>query len=235
MNEEAQTAERVGAGGETPNLVQRVVMAFSSPTRLGEVLRQRSPWFWTLAIVAIIGTITVLVIPEELFQQMTTAARGGQAQGQAEPSIGMMRGIGAGSALLGSFVAAAVIAGVLYLVFNVIYGRAEATYKQHMSALAHSWWILMIGNLITVALQVAKGDGTLRLGFGLLLAEDPSSFVGHFLNGITIFGLWSSAALGAVESGLSGGKVSVGKAATTVIVLYLAFVAVSAIFPSLAG
>ncbi len=234
MNEEAQTAERVGAGGETPNLVQRVVMAFSSPTRLGEVLRQRSPWFWTLAIVAIIGTIIVLVFPEELFRQMITA-RGSQPQGQAQPSIGMTRGIGAGSALLGSFVAAAVIAGMLYLVFNIIYGRAEATYKQHTSALAHSWWILMIGNLLTFALQVAKGDGTLRLGFGLLLAEDPSSFVGYFLSGITIFGLWSSAALGAVESGLSGGKVSVGKAATTVIVLYLAFVAVSAIFPSLAG
>jgi hypothetical protein len=93
----------------------------------------------------------------------------------------------------------------------------------------------VIGNLITFALQVAKGDGTLRLGFGLLLADDPSSFVGYFLSGITIFGLWSSAALGAVESGLSGGKVSVGKAATTVIVLYLAFAAVSAIFPTLAG
>ncbi len=234
MNDEGQTAESVSAGPEAPNLVQRVVMVFGSPGKLGEALRTRSPWFWTLAIVAIVGTIMVLVTPAELFQQMITA-RGGQAQGQAQPSISVMRGIGAGSALAGSFVAAAVVAGVLYLVFNVIYGQAEATYKQHMSALAHSWWILMIGNLITFGLQVAKGDGTLRLGFGLLLAEDPSSFIGHFLNGITIFGLWSSAALGAVESGLFGGRVSVGKAATTVIVLYLAFAAVAAIFPSLAG
>lgn len=220
MSSEGQAAEQVSTGGGAPNLIQRVMMVFFSPTKLGDALRSRSPWFWTLAILAIISVIIVLASPEELLlQAMQAQGRGGE--GAELPSASMMRGIGVGTSLVGTFVMAAIVAGVLYLFINVFFGQAELTFKQHVSAVAHSWWIVTIGNLIQFALQMAKGDATMRLSLGLLLQEEPSTFVGFFLNNITIFGLWSAVALGLVESGLSAGKISAGKAITTIIVLYL--------------
>jgi hypothetical protein len=234
MNNESVAPESVSAGA-APNLLQRVILVFTAPGKLGEALRRRWPWLWALAIVVVVGTLIVLITPEELLRQAAEAQVRGRPEGQPLPSTATMRAIGAGAAFAGGFVVAAVIGGILYLVFSVFFGQSELTYKQHLSALSHAWWILMVGSLVVFALQVAKGDATLRLGLGLLLAEEPSSFPGHFIANITIFGLWSSAALGLVESGLSGRKVTAGKAAGTIVVLYLLFAAIVAGFSSLTG
>lgn len=221
MEYESHAPESVSAEAPAPNLIQRVVLVVGAPTKLGEALRKRSPWFWTLAIVAVISTIIVLITPADLLRQAAEAQMAGRQQGAQAPSIGVMRGFGAAGALLGSFVAAAVIAGVLYLVFNVILGQGETTYRQHLSATSHAFWVSLIGGLLLFGLQLAKRDVQLRLGLGLLLPEAPSSFFGRFLNNITIFGVWASVALGAVESGISGGRVSMGQAVGAVIALYL--------------
>ena len=147
----------------------------------------------------------------------------------------MIRGFGLAGVLVATFVGAALVAGVLYIAFNLIFGQSQITYKNQLSATAHVWWITLLGGLIAFPLQLARQDMQLKLGLGLLLPDDPSSFVGYFLNNITLFGVWASVALGAVESGLSEGKVSVGKAATTVLVLYLIVAVVGASFRTLTG
>ena len=58
METEGQVSEAGSGSAQAPNLLQRVVMVFVSPANLGEALRSTSPWFWTLAIVAIIGVET---------------------------------------------------------------------------------------------------------------------------------------------------------------------------------
>ncbi len=210
-------------------------MVFGSPTQLGARLQLASPWLVPLAILAVISLALVAFMPAEILQQTVEAQSPGGAQEGQQASISQVRTFGIIGAALGTFIGAAVVAGVLYLIFNVIFGQAETSYRQHLSAVSHAWWILIIGSVLEFALKLAQGDGSLRLGLGLLLAEAPSSFLGHFLSNITLFGLWTAGALGAVESGLSAGKVTVGKAAVAVITLYLAFAAISAVFPTLAG
>ncbi len=90
-----------------------------------------------------------------------------------------------------------------------------------------------MGAVIVFPLKIVQGDALLDLGLGLLLVDEPSSFAGFFVNGITIFGVWTYVALGSVESGLSGGKISLGKAGSALIVLYLLGRAVGAGFQSL--
>ncbi len=239
MTNEARSADAPSGAAAQPNLIQRVVMVFGSPTKLGESLRRQSPWFWTLAIVAVISLIIFFFLPEDLLRQAieSQAARRPQAQGQTQDpaaQIQVARLAGAAGALIGTFIAAAVIAGALYLVFNVLQG-GETAYRQHMSAVAHIFWITLLGSILLLPIWISKGDMQIKLGLGLLLAEAPSSFVGHFLNGITIFGLWGSAALGAVESGLSGGRISVGKSVGTVLGLYLVWVIVQAAWGTITG
>lgn len=232
MDMEGQTAESPGSQPTAPNLLQRVIMVIVSPVKLGETLRSQSPWLVTLAIVAVISMALLAFYPEELTRQLLERGSGGRGD-QPGLSIELMRWIIAIQALVFAFIVAAIIAGLLYLIFNVIFGQADLTYKQHLSALAHSWWILVLGAVIVFPLKIVQGDALLDLGLGLLLADEPSSFAGFFVNGITIFGLWTAVALGSVESGLSGGKISLGKAGSALIVLYLLGRAVGASFQSL--
>jgi hypothetical protein len=228
----------MGTPTAAPNLIERVLMVFMSPTKLGESLRSQSPWVWALAIVAVVSTVVLLLLPSDLLLAAMEQRAAGRSQGQQAPDPEQMlligRISGAAGALLGTFIFAAIMAGIIYLVFNVMLG-GETTYKQHLSATAHMYWINTLGFLLTAVIWIQKGSMEAKLGLGLILPDAPESFVEHFMNNITIFGLWSSVALGAIESGLSGGRVSVGKAAATIIVLYLIWAAGSGALAAIFG
>ncbi len=237
MNFEPEQRE-TPAGETSPNLVQRVITVFTAPTELGVVLRRTQPWFWTLAIVAIVSAAILLFIPADVLQAALEAQARARPEGQEGPDPATMLAIarfgGAASAAVMSFIAAVVTAGALYLAFSVMFGQ-DTTLKQHLSATAHVWWITLLGALIVVPIWISKGDMTTKLGLGLLLQEAPETFVGHLLNGVTLFGLWGGAALGAVESGLSGGRIPLGKAIGMVLVLYLIWVVFQAALATLFG
>lgn len=237
MNEEGAAPTQPGATQSTPNLVQRVIMVFTSPGKLGEVLRPAAPWFWTLAIVAIVGGVAFILLPRDVLEQMVEMRMRGQSQAQApdmDTAVTMARYFGSGAALVMTFVAAFIIAGVVLLVFNVALGQ-EVSYKEHLSAVAHMYWINTLGFLLLIPIWISKGDMQITLGFGLLLPDAPSSFVGHLLNSITLFGLWASVALGLIESGLSGGRVKPGKAVTIILILYAVWVLMSAVRGTMFG
>ncbi|NIR44802.1 MAG: hypothetical protein GWN99_10880 [Gemmatimonadetes bacterium] len=226
-----------GAATPEPGLVQRVLLVFMSPTKLGEILRGRQPWFWTLAIVAVVSVVLFFLVPSDIFLETMREQAARRPQGQEfdpESALRMGRILGSIGWLLGTFIAAAVVAGVVYLVFNVMFG-GDLTYKQHLSAVSHMYWINMLGLILLVPLWIAQEDMQVRLGLGLLLPDEPSSYFGHVLNSINLFGVWSAAALGAMESGLSGGRISLGKGIWTVLALYLLWALISAVWPTITG
>jgi hypothetical protein len=236
MNVEGRTAESPSEAAAKPGLLQRVILVFTSPAKLGEVLRAHAPWFWTLAIVAIVGGVVFALLPADVMRQaLEERARAQQGQGpDLDTLVTITRVSGSLASLVMSFVAAAISAGVLYLVFNVSFGL-DALYKQHLSAMAHVWWINTLGFLLLVPIWISKGDMQIALGLGLLLPDAPTTFVDHYLNSITIFGLWAAVALGLIESGMSGGRISTGKAVGTILVLYLIAAAVKAVMALLGG
>ena len=82
MNNEEQSITAASALEPAAGLVQRINMVFFSPGKLGEHLRQASPWFWTLAIVAIVSTIAWALIPTDIMRQMIEAQAAGRPQAQ---------------------------------------------------------------------------------------------------------------------------------------------------------
>lgn len=232
MESDARTASQPGETTqpppEAPNLLQRVGMVYFAPARLGEALRGRSPWFWTLAIVVAVSIVLILLTPAELLVAAAQRSAGGR-EGAPQMQATQLRVFSLIGTLL-LFIFAAIVAGVLYLVFNIIFGLSEVTYKQHLSVVAHSWWITLLGGVIAFPLQLAQEDPTLRLGFGLLLGDEPSTFLGYFLQNITLFGIWAAIAIAAMESGLSRGKVTTGKGAAAILVLYLLAAAIMGSF-----
>ena len=226
MEASSQAAETGGTEGQSPNLIQRVIMVFVSPGKLGEALTVSSPWFWTVTIAALIGVIAMFFVPMEVWVRMMEAStRGTEGAPDPETAARFGRWAGMGSALVMNYISALIAAGVLYLAFNVVLGQ-DLKYKQHLSAISHVFWISALGLLLTLPIWISQMDMRVTLGFGLLLPDAPSGFVGHFLNSITLFGLWGTVALGAVESGITGGRVTAGKAISTTMALYLIWVLV---------
>ncbi len=237
MNMEGQPVESAAAETQELNLFQRLMMVFMAPSKLGEYLRSRQPWFWTLAVAGVIGIIIFWLIPSDIFVAMMEQQARGGPQGQefdADSALKLGRSMGTVFGLLGYFIGAAVIAGVVYLAFNVMLGGGS-TYKQHFSAAAHMYWISLLGGILLLPLIMAREDMSVRLGLGLLLPEEPSTLPTHFLNSINLFALWAAAALGAMESGMSGGRISVGKGVTTVIGLYIVWAIIAASWATLTG
>ena len=74
MNNPYQESEEVSVQAAAPNLIQRVIAVFASPTQLGERLRQNSPWFVTLSIVALVSVATLLITPAELIREAAERA-----------------------------------------------------------------------------------------------------------------------------------------------------------------
>lgn len=212
------------AGAELePGLPQRVAMVFASPVKLGAALRAQAPWFWTLVPVVAISALIWILVPGDVLRATAEAGMAGRgAGGGPDPAemVRFMRISGVVGAVVGPFVAAAAIGGLMYVLFSVFSGQ-ETGFRQHTSAAAHIFWITTLGALLTFPLWIVKQDLQVSLSLGLLLPEASESLFGRVLNAITIFGLWSSVALGAVESGLSDGRIPVGKAVGIVLTLYL--------------
>ena len=237
MESDVRTASQPGETTQpppkAPNLLQRVGMVYFAPARLGEALRGRSPWFWTLALVVAVSVVLILLMPPELLLEAAQRSARGR-EGAPQMKATQLRAFSTIGTLF-LFVFAAIVAGVLYLLFNIVFGLSEVTYKQHLSVVAHAWWITLLGSVIAFPLQLAQQDPTLRLGFGLLLGDEPSTFLGHFLQNVTLFGIWAGVAMAAMESGLSRGKVTVGKGAAAILVLYLVVAAVMGAFQMMMG
>ena len=83
-----------------------------------------------------------------------------------------------------------VIAGVLFLIFNVMMG-GERTFKQMFAVLIHAGVIQTLGALFTGPLNYFRGAVTSATNLAVLLPMvDPKSFVGRVLAMTDLFLIW---------------------------------------------
>ena len=84
-----------------------------------------------------------------------------------------------------------VVAGILYLIFNVLMG-GDRTFKQLFSVFVHSGVISTLGALFTGPLNYFRGAVTSATNLAVLLPMvDPKSFVGRVLAMTDLFWIWS--------------------------------------------
>jgi hypothetical protein len=82
------------------------------------------------------------------------------------------------------------IAGILYLIFNVVMG-GDRTFKQMFAVFVHSGVISTLGALFTGPLNYFRGAVTSATNLAVLLPMvDPKSFVGRVLAMTDLFWIW---------------------------------------------
>lgn len=135
-----------------------------------------------------------------------------------------------GSQLITVPLAAVVIGGILFVIFNAILG-GTATFKQVMAVVVHSWIILALSQLITLPLNYVRGTVSSATNIGVMLPMvEETSFLGRFLGSIDLFVIWAFVVLAIGLSVLYRRKT--GSIAITLFGLYAVVALVIAYFRS---
>jgi hypothetical protein len=218
-----------GGGEPVPNVFSRIVQVFVSPGALFERLKNNPVWMDVMLLMIVVGLAGYFMIVESPLMvtiQEQAAARAGTDVPMEQLAIAKwsMRIF----ALVGTPLFMAIIAAVLLLIFNVLLG-GEATFRQLFSATTHASIINFVGGMITWPLIRARQDVEITLALDLLVPGLSEGYLYRVLHGINFFSLWTGFVLGIAVSKIYPGR-SAGSSAAIIIGVYVAIVAIFAVF-----
>ncbi len=225
-------APAVAAASNPPPLHRRVLDTLVAPGELFATFREKTPWIGALSISMAAGLAIALLIPGELLEPEAARSLGDadpQAGGAADPAemANFMRASLVVGALVFTPILAFAAAGLVALVFNLFLG-GEARYKQYLAVSTHGLLITSLGGLLTLPLQIARGDVQTQLSLSLLTPFlDRDGFLFGFLQGMNVFTLWMIVLLALGVSVLNRGR-SWGSASAILLGVYAVLTSVFA-------
>ncbi len=194
-----------GADGEPdhgppvlPPLWRRVLDVFLSPGELFTGLAVSPKWLGALLLGGLITTVSVLLIPPEIYETQLRAIfleRGQDLPGDPARMARMNRVAGSVVAPVFWTIVSLLVAGLATLVFAFILGD-RGRFKQYFAAVTHAFLIAAIGGLMVTPLRIAAGDPQLLMSIGNALRGTlPDSYFLSVLRGLDVFGIWANVAL----------------------------------------
>ncbi len=216
-----------------PSLPVRVVQVFTAPTTLFDALKTTPRWFGAALVVIGLGLVVQALIPAELIREMALSSLPSDASPEQVAAVEQFMGVSNVIRWVGTVVFPVLlilfVSGFILLVWNAILG-GEAGFASILACTAHSYIVWAAGGLITMPLVLARQD--LRTTFSLHLLTpwlESGSYLYRFMAGLNLFGLWTMILLGVAVSRIYP-KVSVKSASTVMILAYVVFKAIAAIF-----
>ena len=200
-NPPAPSAER------PPGLLERVGLIFIRPTRAWGGLRARAQWWFPLLIIALVSSITLIVVYERCYLPMMTeglerqVAEGQMSQKVYDDTEAFFAGpagkaINVGFQFIGVLVITLITGLVVWLGGGFILGR-PFSFRLGLEVAAWSGLITLPGFLLTSALAYLRGVTVreVHIGFGILVPdpETPSRLVTGlqaFLDGLGPLSIW---------------------------------------------
>jgi len=218
---------------ELPSLPVRVVQVFTAPAALFDALKITPKWIGAALVVIGLGSVVQALIPAELIREMALSGLPSDASPEQVAAVEQFMGVSNVIRWMGTIVFPLLlmlfVSGFILLVWNAILG-GEAAFKAVLACTAHSYIVWAAGGLITMPLVLARQD--LRTTFSLHLLTpwlDSGTYAYRFMAGLNLFGIWTMILLGVAVSRLYP-KVSAVSASTVMIVAYVVFKAIGAIF-----
>lgn len=218
-----------------PALPKRLWMVYFQPGDLFRGLAAHPVWFVTALLGAFIVTLAIVLIPTELFLDAAISQMSPEeaaAVRDLPPWLFKIQGVIAGPFMLAMLF---IVSAVTYVIFVVIRGD-RATYRHHLSVLAHGALIGAVGALATTPLRIARGDvrETLSLADLVGFLPIPDGFLLTLLNAVELFGIWGALVAG---FGLSivGNRPGWGGSVAVMMVLLLVFASIGAVLQTVFG
>ncbi len=219
---------------------RRFVAVFTSPRSLFEHLAERPTWLVPLLVMLGVVTLGFLILMDPVIvpEQISRMEETGQASDQA---IAMMQG---------PFKYSFLIFGVLFVgIATVVYSAAvmgvgsfvlggRLTFKQALSIVSHASLVLVPASLLKVPLAFVTKSVEVSFGPGALFPVSSAEgfggkFLAYFLFGLDAFQLWQTALIALGVSVVA--RLSLGKTAPAIWVLFLIVTVIGALMQALAA
>jgi hypothetical protein len=192
-------AFQAGASPAPKSLAARFFGVITSPRGTYESVVANPRWLGMLLLAVLCGALLVggfLMTPvgqDAWLTQMQERATGDNAAQQVQAFEKMLPYVAyffAGGILLFIPLMYLVVAAVLFVLFNAMMG-GDATFKQIFTVAVHTAPIGVLGQLVTVPMNYARGTMTSATNLAVLLPMvDETSFVAKFLGAIDLFLIW---------------------------------------------
>jgi hypothetical protein len=133
--------------------------------------------------------------------------------------------------VLGTFIAAVVVAAVLMLAFNVV-GGTKVGFVTSLSIVSYSWVPGIVGGLLGLLILFLKDPSTIDIqhlvaaNAGAFLSEDSPKWLETLLSSFDLFIFWTMILMGIGFSATNPKKISFGKGLGTVVGVWLIYLLV---------
>ena len=188
----AESASTAEAG--LPSLARRLVSVFLSPGTLTQQLVREPKWGAALLVGACVVTLSVALIPVDVFMEMNRQAmmeRGADLPETSEQARNAMRVV----IPLGSFIMTLLITGVLAGVYTVVFAFVlgdEGEFRQYLAMVSHAFFIPALFGLLLTPLRISTSDPQLTLNLASFAFFLPDGYFLNVLKALDLTQIWST-------------------------------------------
>jgi len=175
------------------SLPTRLLKVFFAPGEVFEAVRAKPVWFGALGMAGLFVALSMVLIPGEIWiesMRAQAAEQGTEMPGFMSSAGPVFRLASAASAMIGTFLWAFLLAGIVTLVFAFLFGD-DGKYRQYLSVVSHALFIGAVGALLLIPLRIAQGDPSLTLNLSTFLPFLEEGYSLRVLKLLDLFGLWS--------------------------------------------
>lgn len=229
--------------------IARIAGVLISPTRTFEAIRQRPTWLVALVVLVVLGVIVGYLVTERLDMEQVvrdaTADSGRQlSEEQLEQAIDFQEKFGSIFAIAGAvvfFPVGLLIMALLFWVALKLVG-GELSYKASVATSLHGLMPTAVSSLLSLPVILSRAEldyddvktgSLLKSNLGAFASEEAGAALRALLSSIDLFSIWCVFLLSVGYSVV--GRVSKGKAAVTVVVLWAVWVTIKVGWAAIVG
>ena len=226
--------------------VGRIFGVIFSPKPTFESIVQKPTWVLPLVAISLLSILIIFVFSQRVgwrsfmerqnqsnsrVQKQMESMTAEQREQMLETQTKFASVIGYVGAVLGTFIAAVVVAAVLMLAFNVV-GGAKVGFVTSLSIVSYSWVPGIVGGLLGLLILFLKDPSTIDIqhlvaaNAGAFLSEDSPKWLETLLSSFDLFIFWTMILMGIGFSATNPKKISFGKGLGTVVGVWLIYLLV---------
>jgi Yip1 domain len=228
------------------NSFARVIGAIFSPKATFESIAHRPTWIVPLVLIIVVSTLVIAVFgqrsgwrnfmirqnqqnsrAQKQMEQMTADQREHMLDQQTKiaPIFGYV------GVIVGTIVGALLVAAVLMVVLNLSSG-SKIPFLASLGIVSYAWVPAIIGGLLGILIMFIKDPATVDIehlvasNAGAFVSDDSPKWLATLLTSFDIFVFWTMILMALGYSATDPKKISFGKALTTIVIVWIFYVAV---------
>ena len=229
----------------TDNSCGRIFGAIFSPKPTFESIARRPTWIAPLILIIVVSTLVIAVFGQRVgwrnfmirqnqqssraqkqMEQMTPDQREHMLDQQTKiaPIFGYV------GVIVGTILGALLVAAVLMVVFNLSSG-SKVPFLTSLGIVSYSWVPAIIGGLLGILIMFIKDPATVDIehlvasNAGAFVSDDSPKWLVTLLTSFDIFIFWTMILMALGYSATDPKKISFGKALTTIVIVWIIYLA----------